>query len=210
MGQRKNKFSERKDESKDWGLLLLIFSIFIFIGGLFYEGREGENSSASRSNNLMNSDDTHRVYNDINSKLKETAVKEEILKQTVDSESAIAPSTEDGQDPEVSGVEDGVYPLSLDQENAGQKVLQDTERKRRTVNRPLTPDQRISSKLEKEAWLREDEKLRQEEYIKQFLQNAKKQGVNIKLNKNLDVMGIDTVPVERPIRIPQSTSNGSK
>jgi hypothetical protein len=210
MGQQKSKFVERKNESKDWGLVLLIFSIFIFIGGLFYEGSSGEKSSASHSRSMQPSNDPNRIYNNLNSRLKETAVKEEILRQSVEAESAVAPSTQAGEDPEVSGYDENTHPFKLDQENPGQQVLRDTERKRRSTNRPLTPDQRISSKLEKEAFLQEDERRRQEEYVRQFLQNAKKQGVNIKLNKNLDVTGIEAVPVERPIRVPQSTANGSK
>jgi hypothetical protein len=70
--------------------------------------------------------------------------------------------------------------------------------------RALTPDERISEKLARDEWAVEYDQKYQEAYVKAFVEKARQDGVDVQLNKNLDVVGIGPSYVARPIRVPQS------
>jgi hypothetical protein len=191
--EHNKKLSQRqpKDDSRNWGILLLLLALLLFLGALFYKGQDKDKWSIKISHDL-----------------KDAAIRRELMQRSTESESENAEVLQNSNT--AAAGEEIPTPLTLDQENPGRQVLKDTESRHQQIGRPLTPDQRISAKIEKEQWLDEDQKRRDAEYVQQFLQNARKKGVNLQLNKNLDVTGISVSPTEEPIRIPQSFSNGAK
>jgi hypothetical protein len=202
MGQSRTPVRAPKNQDRrDWGLLLLILALFLFVAALFVEGGRGEKNQSSVTTR------DRELLNNINTYLKDTAIREEVQKRNAIEEYS---QPESAEEMSIDSRDEKVNPLLFDQEDPGQQVLRDLEVKRRRQGRPTTPDQRISSKLERDAWVREYEKRQKDEYVRQFLENAKKQGVDVRLNKDLDVTGLRIRPEEEAIRVPQSVPQGSK
>lgn len=191
----------KKQERRDWGLLLLILALFLFVAALFVEGGRGEKNQSSVTTR------DRELLNNINTYLKDTAIREEVQKRNALEEYS---QPEPAEEMSIDSRDEKVNPLIFDQEDPGHQVLRDLEAKKRRDGRPVTPDQRISSKLERDAWTREYEQRQKDEYVRQFLENARKQGVDVRLNKDLDVTGLQVRPTEEPIRVPQSVPRGSK
>lgn len=208
MGQ-KIKALKNKRNDRDWGLLLLVLGLFLFVAALFLEGRRGTKDQASYGADPVRAEERRRreALNQVEQNLKEAHLKEATRVHMTEIENDIAapvvpygttPIMDDGQP----------HPLVFDQENPGRRVLEDVEPRR--PRRSLTPDQRITSKIERESWSRDYNKKYEQEYVRQFLENARRKGVEIRLNENLDVTGIETFPVEEPIRVPQSLPRSAR
>jgi hypothetical protein len=200
MGHVKKQF--------DWDILLLIISILIFLSTFFWSnGKPGDkHDQASRTPNI-----NLQKTNSVDSKLKETLLKSDFQKYRIQEQRVGAPAIE-GEALINDDQYKNVNPINLDQDNHADQVLNDTSDhtlKKGEVG-SQTPDQRISTKLERDAWARDYSNRLNEEYRRQFIENAKRNGVNVRLNKNGDVTAISEAPIEQPIRIPQSVPNSSK
>lgn len=176
--------------------LLLLLTFFMLVA------RKGARDQASFMPN--------QLVKKIDQSLKDTNIKNEINQLEVDNENEIgSPLDVDGswspaQNSNLVGPEN-LNPLSFEQENPGQQVLKDIQYDSNR-QRHLTPEQRVNSKLEREMWVRDYENSEREVVVKQFIENAKKEGVQIKLNKNLDVTGVTPVQNEEPILFRESTT----
>lgn len=210
MGQGK-KTERKTEENRDWGLLLLVLGLFLFVGTLFVEGERDSRDAASRAADVFSGEKMGQraVSQKINRDLKEAVLKDEIQQGTVSVENQAAPPINTA-DPSLYEETSSINPLLFDQENPGQKILKETDKAHRPSGATLTPDQRISSKLARDEWIKDYERRQKEEYVRQFLQNAKNHGINVRLNKNLDVTGLDVSPSDEPIRVPQSAPSSSK
>lgn len=184
-----------------------MLSVGIFVTAVFTHrgGKKDISSVGEQPGNLPD-----RTLKRINENLKDLSIKKEILGREVDLDSSSATPIKDWEGTLPNGSDEEMpLPFSLDQENPAKKVLSDTDGRTERTKRPLTPDQRISKKIETEVWLRNEERRREREYIRQFIENAREQGYEIRLNENLDVVGIGDAGDPQPIRIPQSVSPGS-
>lgn len=209
-GKRVNSHNKKNDQ-REWGLLLLIFAIFLFIGGLFIGGERGSNeqSSVLYSGDMPQYHQKRQLLKRLDYDLKDSSTKADLNRDMTIIEHQSAAKLDESSALESNLQLNNVNPLSLDQESVGKNVLNDTEGRADPSVKVQTPEQRISSKIARDQWSQEHDQRYREEYIKQFLENAKRSGVDIRLNDNLDVTGIDRFEMEKPIRIPQSESNGS-
>jgi hypothetical protein len=209
----KDDFSNEKNEARDWGFIILLLAFFIFVGSFFmHRDQNPEQTSTQPTQVDLNSKSTqsHRLdMNKLDNYMKDSQIREEINEQSTEVQNRAAPRVGD-PDPSSYDGTDSVNSLSFDQDNTSQRVLRDTEGKKSHSGRPLTPDQRISAKLERDNWVKQHEKRQNEEFVRQFIENARQQGVDVRLNKNLDVTGLGSAPTDEPIRVPQSVSPGSK
>lgn len=186
----------------DLKTLCLLFLILLLSGLLLLSRRGAKDQASLRQNQLVQK---------INQSLKDTKIKNEINQLEVDIGNENGPQIDSSvgggapaqYDDKMSS--DKVNPLSFEQENSGQQVLKDIEYESRR-SRNLTPEQRINSKLEREAWIRDHENRERELVVKQFLENARERGVDIRLNKNLDIIGVAPVQGDKPILFKQPQS----
>ncbi len=129
----------------------------------------------------------------LNTDLKDTANRAQLKKETMQEDNAGADSLsntdfeQDGSAP---------IPLVLQQQNNAKDVAHDEMPK---AFQPMTPDQRVSLMLQRNQWLKDYDQAYQQEYIRQFLKNAREHGVNVRLNKNLDVTGLSVNRSNQPI-----------
>lgn len=161
----------------------------------------------------LQSDQQTLINNKINLELKQTDLKSEIKIKEIEIENAVdSVLSHDVNEETVENLQPDlpakVNPLEFEQENPGEQVLQDINYEKRK-SRALTPEQRITTKLERDAWVREQEKIEQEVMVKKIIQNARDKGVELRVNKNLDVIGVSPAPKEEPLRIPQSVQESS-
>jgi hypothetical protein len=181
------------------GPWLLFGAIALFIAALFFDPNYGSNSSSSKyadgSKKLK-----PKTLEQIDQELKKGLKKIEISATQAELDNNQAPPVP--EEAYVPGREGGgVNPLQFDQENPGQRVQMDTEQRQQKRG---TPDQRISSKVERDAWIRDYEKRQKATYVREFIENARRNGVDVQLNENLDVVGLQRFDVEKPLRFPQS------
>jgi hypothetical protein len=87
-------------------------------------------------------------------------------------------------------------------------VNESRDRELRHDYRALTPAERISEKIARDEWAIEYDQEYQEYYTKAFIENARRDGLDIRLNKNLDVVDLSPTNQDKPLRFPQSATSG--
>lgn len=189
-------------------LLLLLLGIFLIIR------KQGVKDQASVLPNSQPAKGETAIVQEINRDLKDASLKSEMRVQEIENGNSQMPSV-DPTLPMTTDLPQGqsesdVIPLEFEQENSGEQVMKDTELGRKKARRPMTPEQRISAKLDRDAWVRDQQKREQDTVVRQFLENARAGGVNVRLNENLDVTGVAPMEQPKPIRVPKSFSNGAK
>lgn len=106
--------------------------------------------------------------------------------------------------------ESGEYrsqPMRISPEEQEKAIAQEQAEKDLPMDyRVQSLDQKIYRGLALEQYVKDyDEKYR-EEYVRAFLENARKAGYIIRLNKKLEIVDIQPANDDRPLRIPQSVS----
>jgi hypothetical protein len=221
MNQNKTRPKSENTEGSRLGVFLIILSLLLASAALLWptkpSGRWMDGLSAQGLPNSIEQNSMRAlggavptpVLHQINEHIKDTQVRSDLNQQATALENSGAPTLPSGQAPSDSSESNAkVNPLVLEQVNPNEPVLKDLRGGASNSAAP-TPDQRISSKLAKEKWVQEYEQRYQEEYIRQFKENAHNDGVDLKLNKNLDVTGATFAPVDQPLRVPQSVGSGS-
>jgi hypothetical protein len=61
----------------------------------------------------------------------------------------------------------------------------------------VTPEERINTALANKKWIRDYEQHQTQEYVRQFIENARTQGYEVKLNDRLEVVEINRIPKDR-------------
>ena len=140
----------------------------------------------------------------LNTDLKDTAIRSGLKKETMEEDNAdsAAISNSDFENDQSQRP----IPLVLKQQNNSGDVVRDEIPQ---TYEPPTPDQRVSLMLQRNQWLKNYDQAYQREYIRQFLKNAREHGVNVRLNKNLDVTGFSLNRSNQPLLFP-STATGTK
>lgn len=199
-------FRMNRKDAKLFTLLLLILSLSL----LFLVARKGTKDQASTHSASAITDKEGRLIQKINQELKASQIKSEINQLESADGNANGPPIDASLDwaPTLNNSPnqpENTNPLSFEQENFGQQVLKDTEYKADN-SKNLTPEQRVNSKLERERWVRDYENREREVVVKQFIENAKSSGLDVRLNKNLEVTEVTPLQKEEPILFPTGGS----
>ncbi len=144
------------------------------------------------------------IQKHINEELKDTANQTAIQRETTsqensDSESLSARDFDQSSTPKP-------IPLVLQQQNNFPKGSQGENSQQ---NFQMTPNERISQMLEQNEAIQDYNRRYRQAFIRQFLKNAHEHGVDVRLNKNLDVTGISIDTSNRPLLFPPSEVHSS-
>jgi hypothetical protein len=196
---KKKKPSQNNNKNESYLLVVMIVLAIVLLlkDQIFQIRRQGQSNYNSVEELPLG------LQSRINSHLKDGARKTEILKEKMELENAEAMDLNSTQ-PMLTAEERRVYRLRLDQENMNKKLAEEFESKNNKNRRPLTPDERLAQKLERDQYIQDYNKKYEDEYVRQFIENARNKGVNIRLDDDLNVTGMNTFEVEKPIRVPQS------
>lgn len=97
--------------------------------------------------------------------------------------------------------------LKLEQESHGERVVKEIEEyQRQGDDRVLDPSEIVERRIARDQVMAEYDKKYRKEYIEAFLQNAREQGLDVRLNKDLEVVDILDVGQDEPMRFPNSVS----
>lgn len=206
FGDKNPKTTKGRGKDPDAGIILLVFALLLFFSGMFLSQQPIIKGKASLASKNRNSEAKKALERIIEENLKKADAEQSIHRERVLIENNITSSTAE----EEKSTSDDYNPLTLDQEESTNKVMQDIQGDRTTPNaRSLTPDQRVNKKLERDEFVRDYDERLQEEYTRQFLENASESGYEVQLNEDLEVIGIRRN--KRPaLRIPQSEQKNAK
>ena len=65
------------------------------------------------------------------------------------------------------------------------------------------PGEKIEALLARRKFVEQYDKAQRQEYVRQFLKNAEEQGYLVQLNDQLEVVRVQEIPTDRPLRLPQ-------
>lgn len=206
MGLDQHQSPKEVNDNEKWGLFLLALAFLLIAGAVLMGPSQNTRDSSSYSAQGDSLDGPNRgILNKIDTELKDSALREGVMREQLETDNNLSPDVHD------SGVGEleNVNPLEFNQENHAQKVTEEIEMRARKKQRN-TLDERINSKIALDQWNRQYEKQQRDEFVRQFIEKAQKDGFDVQLNENLDVTGLNAQPVEKPIRVPQSMPQTSK
>ena len=200
---QKVEHTKNKKTSPDKGLVLIVVSILLVGLALFVGDQPDSGDYPSKGSQRL----SKRNLQELRERLKGAALKSELQRKKIQLENTdnnpVGVFVPENQRTRESNV------LEFHQDPTGKNVLKDTETTSQEAN-GLTPEQQISSKIVEDERDEDYQNRANKEYVRQFLKNAQEQGVSLRLNDNLDVTGMTTFEVEKPIRVPQSVQGGAK
>ena len=143
------------------------------------------------------------IQKQMNEELKETAIQTELQREATkeDNAGSDAISNRDFDEP----VSPKPIPFVLQQQNNFPKNSQ----KETAQNYSMTPSERISLMLKQNERIQNYNRRYRREFVQQFLKNAHDHGVDVQLNKNLDVTGLSIDTSNRPLLFPSSEVQSS-
>ena len=202
------KSDQQRKKSNHWvGLFFIGLAATLVLAAFLIDSNPNAKSMSSGGVSQQSSLSESPTDEQINAKIKDTTWRLEIKRKDIELENEAAPPL---TDPSVSNRGDkNVLPLTFEQDSHVYDVMKEIESKGKRKG-GLTPDERISLKLQVDNWMHEHRERLNKEYVRQFLLNAKAKGIEIKLNEDLDVVGLEQHPVEEPLRIPQSLPQNPK
>ncbi len=74
----------------------------------------------------------------------------------------------------------------------------------RAFDTPMTPEQRINANLAMKRWMTDYQEHQTQQYVQEFIENARKQGLEVKINSKLEVVDIRPIPKEQRYKGMQS------
>ncbi|MCB0340888.1 MAG: hypothetical protein H6626_10615 [Pseudobdellovibrionaceae bacterium] len=217
-----NRNSEPSDAEGDTSKLVILAILFVFVVGvhLTLSKKSGETDASSlastdAANEFVSGQDfTPDLVRALNRRMRLTNTTADLQKAHVMVQNEkLAPRVNDAT---ISALDKSSpkfaheYGLQLEPEDHAKKVYQDMEalRQRQIGDDGFVgADTEISLRLGKDEWSDQYDETYKQEFVNAFLENAKKDGWSVQLNKNLDVVGLTRVPTNNPIRLPQSTKS---
>ncbi len=191
-----------RDKANALIAVLVILGLFLIWGP-----QPNSVSSASKSTTAP-----RRSISDIDRKIEEQMKKgrfsEELLRERMALENL-------QQAPRPNGdIDDSAYthekepiPIVLKGDNPGERMLKEqAEPDLQQRYNSLTPDQRITKKINRDEYAREYEKLQQEAFVQQYIQNARQHGYDVRLNANGEIVSSDFIGVAEPQGFPSESS----
>lgn len=104
---------------------------------------------------------------------------------------------------------EGPIPLKLKGQGDAARIYKELQKER--ARRPsLTPEQQITSKINRDLWEREYQQAYEQEYLKAYIENARKAGYRVKLNEKGEIVNVVEIDTEEPLRFPQSVDESGE
>lgn len=185
-----------------------LIAVLVILGLFLIWGPQPDSvSNASRSPSAR-----RRSISDIDRKIEEQMKKgrfsEELLRERMALENTEQAPRPNGQiDPSAYSSEKEPVPIVFKGDNPGERMLKEqAEPDLQQRYNSLTPDQRITKKINRDEYAREYEKLQEEAFVQQYIQNARKQGYDIKLNSKGEIVSSEYIGVVEPQGFPSETS----
>ncbi|MBX7232722.1 MAG: hypothetical protein K1X29_11630 [Bdellovibrionales bacterium] len=185
----------QKNNQTSWAmffiLLLLSFALFLILSDNDSTQKtlvKGESSSLNINKKILNL---------INKNLQSTEQKIEHLSLLSELENNTLESLTKSKESDLSFSNSNLQsPLTnpFESEDRSGRVFNDLNPKIKYDGQAPSPQDRVASLVEQEQWLKKYENKQRELFVKQFLNNAKAAGYNIKLNSNLQVIGVERIP----------------
>ena len=96
----------------------------------------------------------------------------------------------------------------LSDDNQAEHIYEDLKGgAERRYDTPLTPKERINSALEMRRWMKDYEEHQIQEYIREYVENAREQGYEVKINDKLEVVEIRRIPTNKAYKGLRSIRN---
>jgi hypothetical protein len=196
--------------------LTLILILLLLLSGVYLLRPEasknsGKADSASvRGSPAKNSETLQKIEKSIDQHMKLGRRSEELRRDLTAIENKInAPPIDPSKiDPIVFNPNEPIA-LKLNAESAAIKAYKESvERKR--GREALTPEQRIINKLNRDEWERNYREEYEKEYIRAYIENARKAGYDVKLNSKGEIIEVVDIGTDQPIRFPQSVDDSGK
>lgn len=186
-------------------LNLFIVGLFVLAGGylLWPASESADLSSQSVSKNIKGTINQHLKTGRLSSDLRRelTAIENKVK----------APSIDLRQIDPRAYVTDEPLPLRLNSENAAAKAYRESRLPDSGRDyHAMTPDQRITRKINRDEWEREYRELASEEELRRYLERARAAGFDVRLNKKGEIVEVTEIETNEPLRFPQSVDESVK
>jgi hypothetical protein len=158
---------------------------------LFNDPRPVEKASASKANKVKVRPDDNSPEALVNRYLQDADARREMAMKNRELENR-ASARPLGADAAVIPENDRQLGVTLDQENSAEKVYKDLYG-HQDNHGPVSPEDRISMRLQEDQWLAQTEKQERKQYIQNFLKEAYDAGYAIDLDENLVVVRVKKV-----------------
>lgn len=191
-----------RDKANALIAVLVILGLFLIWGPQPDSVSDSNRSPAARRRSLSDID------RKIEEQMKKGRFSEELLRERMALENAEQAPRPNGQiDPSAYSQEKEPLPIVLKGDNPGERMLKEqAEPDLQQRYNSLTPDQRITKKINRDEYAREYEKLQEEAFVQQYIQNARRQGYDIKLNSKGEIVSSEYIGVVEPQGFPSETS----
>jgi hypothetical protein len=100
-------------------------------------------------------------------------------------------------------------PLQLNSEGDAARVYRETIENKRD-DRALTPDQRLTNKINRDEWERDYREAYEREYVRQYVENARKAGYSITLNEKGEIIQVIEIGKNEAVRFPQAVEQSGE
>ncbi|MCB0411192.1 MAG: hypothetical protein KDD22_01615 [Bdellovibrionales bacterium] len=154
----------------------------------------------SLQNSSKSSDSRQKVLNKINHYLQFADKKSELDQMRVEvqnhEESEPISSADQAKVEKVNLGSLSAYRPVAPETNA-KSVYEDLHGPANSFEAPLTPRDRIEASLARREWVSDYQRHQANEYVEQFVANAKAQGYEVKLNDQMEVVEIQAIPREK-------------
>ena len=74
----------------------------------------------------------------------------------------------------------------------------------KSFDTPMTPEERINANIAMRKWMTDYQEHQTQQYVQEFIDNARKQGLEVKINNRLEVVDIRPIPKEQRYKGMQS------
>lgn len=190
---------EEKDEPAVWWLgpsLLLATGAMVFLGWLHFYKMDSRRSSGGESISSQAAFDSARTKIEFYKKQLGRRLNRDRVQVELDNQWTAPPlkSNETNAESSGSGIMMGVPLLP---EGYGSKSSRDRDRQTQPISMDH-PDSRIQYSLQEEQLRDETQKASDQQYIREFIDNARREGYDVKLNSNLEVISVTPYHGRKP------------
>lgn len=175
---------------------LIMFSLF-GTSEQSHQIQPSENRSVSSLDS--DSDMQTRIGASVERHMKESLLREEMMKRKFEIENAHSPTQVTGPDVSV-GVE-RIEPL-MAREKTDERLFSDLDLNSMSYS-DRSLDDRINSRLANRKWLNEVERAERINFVRNFIRSAYERGYEVTLNENLVVVGVKKIKKDRAVTIDQ-------
>jgi hypothetical protein len=194
----KIKNSDDKESNRLFIILIVLGAALLWIG-LNQPNQASSYSSVSPKNNLT----TQKIDNSINSHMRLTERKLLDTQLARDLDNRLTTRTNPEADPfSIGKGHDASLGVDLEQENKAAQVYKDISKPSIRYDIDSDPEEKIRAQMALQKWMAEYDQRYKEQYIKAFIENARRAGYRLEVNGELEVTKVEKIDN----RMPQSDS----